>query len=268
MPSLPGVHLEGPFISPERLGAQPPFTQLATLEKLRELLALDVVRLLTLAPELAGALEAAEFLAQRGIRVSIGHTKATYEQAKALIAKASRHSPTSFTHLYNAMGSLSSRDPGPLGAALASPESYAEIIYDTHHVHQGSFLSAYHAKQDKLIMVSDAIRATGMKEGLSELGGQKVMVKDGMARLLQADGTVGSLAGSVLSLEVALKNAVEAGLTLAEASHLLSRNPARYMGLKDRGTIALHKRADLVVLDRDLKLVEVIVGGHSLDQAS
>lgn len=260
LPDIPGAHLEGPFISPQRLGAQPPNTLLPTTELLRELLELDITRLITLAPELEGATAAAQLLAKAGVRISIGHTKASYEEVEPFIqAVRDVGGKVGFTHLFNAMGGLSGREPGVVGAALSDIDAFAELIFDTHHVHRASFLAALAAKPDHLSLITDAIRACGMSDGQSELGGQTVFISEGQAKL--ADGT---LAGSLLSLDQALRNAVEAGLSLRKASQLLSQTPANYMGLKDRGHLDPGKRADFLVLNQDLQLQEVYVAGRKV----
>jgi N-acetylglucosamine-6-phosphate deacetylase len=262
LPAIPGVHLEGPFISPKRLGAQPPFTLESTKDLLEELLGdelagPDIIRLVTLAPEMPGALAAATCFVKAKVRVSIGHSAATYEQARALMqAVQTMHGTLGFTHLYNAMTGLAGREPGVVGAALADKNSFAELILDTHHVHPASFLAALQAKPNHLFLITDCIRAGGLPDGPTELGGQAVMVKEGKATL--QDGT---LAGSVLTLDVALRNALNAGLNLEAVSQLLSKTPARYMGLEDRGTLELGKRADLVILDKDMKVQGVYVAG-------
>jgi len=258
LPDIPGAHLEGPFISPERLGAQPPDTLEPTLDRVEEVLALGVVKLVTLAPELPGAFEAARRFAEVGVRVSVGHTVADFETVQDFARGVREVGGTlGFTHLYNAMGGLQGREPGVVGAALADRESYAELIFDMHHVHEGSFLAALNAKPERLHLITDSIRACGLVEGTTELGGQEVTVTGGAARL--ANGT---LAGSVLTLDQALRNAVEAGLELPRISKLLSETPARYMGLSDRGRLEVGKRADLVVLGEDLQVSEVYVAGH------
>ncbi len=260
LPSIPGAHLEGPFISPQRLGAQPPHALEPTPARVEAVLKLGVVRLVTLAPEIPGALGAATRFAAAGVRVSVGHTVASFEEVQALVEAVSEAGGTvGFTHLYNAMGGLAGREPGVVGAALADQESFAELIYDTHHVHKGSLLAARAAKPNRLHLVTDAIRATGGPEGETELGGQRVTVKGGAARL--PDGT---LAGSVLTLDKALRNAVAAGVSLEEASRMLSQVPARYMGLDDRGVLGPGKRADLVVLDDTLEVRRVFVRGREV----
>jgi N-acetylglucosamine-6-phosphate deacetylase len=258
LPDVPGVHLEGPFISPKRLGAQPPFTLEPSQDLLEDLLSFNVIRLVTLAPEIPNALEAAQTFAKAGVRVSIGHSAATYEQIKvSLEAVQTAGGAVGFTHLYNAMGGLAGREPGVVGAALADKSSFAELILDTHHVHPGSFLAALSAKPDHLFFITDAIRATGLPEGKTELGGQEVVVKGGKAVL--ADGT---LAGSVLTLDKALRNALELGLSLEQTSRLLSAVPANYLGLEDRGRLEAGCRADVVVLDKEMSAQAVYVAGR------
>jgi N-acetylglucosamine-6-phosphate deacetylase len=259
LPDIPGVHLEGPFISPQRLGAQPPFTLGPTPKHLQELLAFGVIRLVTLAPEISGGLEAAKTFAKANIRVSVGHTAASYEQIQAMIQTVQQQEGTvGFTHLYNAMGGLTGREPGVVGAAFAT-QSFAELIFDLHHVHPGSFLAAMNAKPNHLFFITDCIRAGGLPEGISELGGQTVQVKNGKATLES-----GNLAGSILTLDQALRNAMNLGLSIDRVSRLLSETPARYMGLADRGTLEIGKRADLVVLNKDLRVQEVYVAGQKV----
>ena len=257
LPSIPGAHLEGPFISPEKLGAQPACTLGPTAEHVQEVLELGIVKLVTLAPEIPGTVQAAKRFARAGVRVSVGHTNATFEEVGALTQAVQEVGGTvGFTHLYNAMSALESRAPGAVGAAFAEQDTYAELIFDTHHVHPGSFLAALSAKPEHLHLITDAIRACGLQEGQTELGGQVVSVSQGAARL--EDGT---LAGSVLTLDQALRNACNIGISLEQVSDLLSGVPARYLGLKDRGTLEVGKRADLVLLDDDLQVLEVYVVG-------
>lgn len=258
LPSIPGVHLEGPFISPDRLGAQPPCTLEPTATLLDELLRDDVIRLVTLAPELGGSLEAARRFAEAGVRVSVGHTTADAERVAELAQTVRGAGGTlGFTHLYNAMGRLAGREPGVVGAALADRDAYSELILDLRHVHATSFLAAMHAKLERLHLITDSIRANGLGDGETELGGQRVTVKDGAATL--PDGTI---AGSTLTLDRALQNALELGVDLAQASRMLSATPARYLGLYDRGELSVDKRADIVVLDDDLEVQEVYVAGQ------
>jgi N-acetylglucosamine-6-phosphate deacetylase len=257
LPDIPGVHLEGPFISPHRLGAQPPNTLEPTPDRLAELLAFGVIRLVTLAPEIPNADEAARRFAEAGVRVSVGHTRADYDRV-AQFANIVREagSTVGFTHLYNAMGGLNGREPGIVGAALSDPSAYSELILDLHHVHPASFLSAHYAKPNHLHLVTDSIRANGLGDGETELGGQKVTVRNGAATL--PDGTI---AGSTLTLDTALRNALSLGVPLEQASRMLSGIPAAYMGLENRGELVTGKRADLVVLNEGLEVEAVYVAG-------
>ncbi|WP_034338487.1 N-acetylglucosamine-6-phosphate deacetylase [Deinococcus misasensis] len=259
---LPGVHLEGPFISSGRLGAQPPFAISPTPELLEEILTLDIIRLTTVAPEIAGVTESLPRLIEAGVRISIGHTRATFDQVMRFIQTAEALGGTvAATHLFNAMGGLTGRDPSIPGAVLISKNVYAELILDLHHVHAGSFELARQLKPGKLMLITDAMRAAGLGDGESSLGGQTVYVKNNKASL--SDGTI---AGSLLTLDQALRNAVGLGVPLEEASSMLSAVPATYLGLKDRGSIQSGKRADFVVLDDNLNVIDTIVGGRSIHE--
>ncbi len=260
LPDVLGAHLEGPFINPGRLGAQPPATLPPEPDLVNEVLALEVVRVVTLAPEVEGALQAAETFARAGVRVSFGHTLATADQAtEGVDAVLAAGGTAGFTHLYNAMTPLASREPGAVGVALARPEAYAELILDLHHVHAVAFRAAHAAKGDRLLLITDAMRAAGSDGGASELGGQAVYVDAGAARL--ADGT---LAGSVLTMDQAVKNAVSSGLGLTAAVRAATAVPADYLGLGDRGRLEVGARGDVVVLDDDLHVIEVYARGRRL----
>lgn len=252
-----GAHLEGPFISPGRLGAQPPHTVLPTPERVAEVLATGVVRAVTLAPELPGAAGAALAFVRAGVRVGIGHTRADAETVTSLLqAVHAAGGRTCATHLFNAMGGVEGRAPGPPGAVMADPHAFLEVILDGIHVHETSFRLAHAAALGRVLLVTDAMRAAGLGDGESELGGQPVTVRGGKATL-----PGGTLAGSVLTLDAALRNAVRAGIPLAEASVMLSSAPAASLGLTDRSRLEPGLRADLTVLDRDLNVVQVYVAG-------
>ena len=203
-----GVHLEGPYINQGRLGAQPPFARPLQTEELTILHALAPIRLITLAPEVPGNLDLIESLCADGYRVQIGHSAGSYDDGVQAMAKGAR----GFTHLFNAMTGLHHRDPGMVGAALAHAE-YSEIIPDLIHVHPGAIRVALRAIPC-LYCVSDSTAASGMPDGEYRLGSHKVYKCMGGVRL--ADGT---LAGSTLTLDQALRNLVDSlGLALHDAS--------------------------------------------------
>lgn len=254
---LLGVHLEGPFLADSRRGAQPAFCVPPDPQALGRLLAAGPVATVTLAPELPGALELIRLCRARGVRASLGHSSASCEQGQAAFAAGAG----GVTHLYNAMRGLTHRDPGLAAAALEAEGAYLELILDNHHVHPALFRLALRAARGKLVLVSDAIRAAGLPPGESELGGQVVRVAEGKATL--PDGT---LAGSLLTLDAALRNAVQAGLRLEEASALLSLHPAQALGRADLGRLAPGAWADLVELDADdLTLTRVWRGGQEVE---
>lgn len=255
---LHGAHLEGPFVNPRRLGAQPPFAIHPAPDRVAAALATGIVRVVTIAPELPGADAAIAAFVAAGVRVSLGHSAADYDRATAAIAAIhAAGGVAAGTHLFNAMGGIEGRVPGLAGALLASPVAHAELILDTHHVHPGAFRLAHAALGDRLMLITDAMRGAGTWDGESELGGQPVLIRGGVARLAG-----GSLAGSVLTMDAALRHAVAAGVALPAASALASGNAARYLGLDDRGAIAPGLRADLVVLDEALRVQEVWMGGE------
>lgn len=252
-----GVHLEGPYLNAQRLGAQPDFARPATLDEILSLHHIAPIRVVTLAPELEPNLALIPSLVAQGIRVQVGHSNASYEQAvQALHAGAA-----GFTHLFNAMGPFHHRAPGAAGAALAHAQ-HAEVIPDLLHVHRGALHAALRAIPG-LFAVTDATAAAGMPDGTYRLGRQTVMSCMGGVRL--ADGT---LAGSTLTMDRALRNLVEIGLTVQEASARVSRFPAQYLGLQDRGRLAVGACADLVMLDaQSLQVQAVWVEGQALEPA-
>ncbi|MEN9629868.1 MAG: hypothetical protein RJA10_3096 [Pseudomonadota bacterium] len=249
-----GVHLEGPYIHPQRLGAQPAFARLPQQDEILALHALAPIRVITLAPDTEGALAMIPALVQAGLRVQIGHSAASYEQACAALQCGAG----GFTHLFNAMGAFHHRNPGATGAALALAEC-AEVIPDLLHVHPGAILAARRAIP-RLYAVTDATAATGMPDGDYRLGRQTVRKCEGGVRL--ADGT---LAGSTLTMDQALRNLVQLGLPVAEAALRTSGHAAHYLGLADRGCLAVGAWADVVALHpHTLQLQQVIVEGEAI----
>lgn len=249
-----GVHLEGPFINPGRLGAQPGFARVGTIEELSVLHALAPIRVLTLAPEVAGHLDFIRHLRIAGIVPQIGHSSGSYEEGVAAIDAGA----CGFTHLFNAMSELHHRKPGMVGAALAHAQ-YAEIIPDLLHVHPGAIKVALRAIP-KLFCVTDSTAGSGMPDGTYHLGSHTVTKCLGGVRL--ADGT---LAGSVLTMDQAFRNLVTIGLDLADAARRVSTYPADYIGARDRGRLQEGAWADIVVMSPDLQLNHIFVEGESIE---
>ncbi|WP_426196113.1 N-acetylglucosamine-6-phosphate deacetylase [Massilia sp. DWR3-1-1] len=250
-----GVHLEGPFINPGKLGAQPDFASVASIDDVAALQAHAPLRLITVAPEMPGHLALVRALTEAGMRVQIGHTTGSYEDGVAALA----HGASGFTHLFNAMNPLHHRSPGMVGAALAHAD-YAEIIPDLLHVHPGAIAVALRAIPH-LYCVTDSTAATGMPDGQYMLGRQVVHKCMGGVRL-----TDGTLAGSTLTMDQALRNLVQTmGLDLADASKRVSTNAADYLGEAERGRLLAGCFADLVVLDRGLNLQAVYIEGEACE---
>lgn len=249
-----GVHLEGPFLNLRKLGAQPPDVIHATEGLVRSLHAMAPIRVLTMAPEVDDHLALVPKLAAMGIRVQIGHSAGTYEDGVAAL----KAGVAGFTHLFNGMTGFNHYEPGIAGAALAHAE-YAEIIPDLQHVSKGALHTALRAIP-RLYGVTDATAATGMPDGEYALGTQRVYKCGGCVRL-----ATGSLAGSVLTMDQALRNFVSLGLDLADASHRLSLYPADYLGETERGRLAPGAWADMVVLGESLRPVAVFVEGEAID---
>jgi N-acetylglucosamine-6-phosphate deacetylase len=261
---LAGVHLEGPYLAPARCGAQhPAHLRAPSAAELAELIDLGGVRMVTLAPELPGALDAIALLAGRGVVAAVGHTDATYEQARAAVAAGA----TVATHLCNGMRPVHHREPGPVVALLDAEGVVCELIADGVHLHDGMLsFAARVAGPDRVALVTDAIAAAGMPDGRYELGGRAVVVSGGVARLATAGSpgaaAPGALAGSTLTMDAAVRRAVGAGVPLVDAARMAATTPARVIGLGDRvGAIAPGLRADLVVLDEHLGVVRVMRGG-------
>lgn len=251
-----GVHLEGPYINAGKLGAQPSFARPFDAAELRRLNEVMPIRLITMAPETPGNMQALESLVAAGYRVQIGHTLGSYEDGVEALARGAH----GFTHLFNAMTALHHRAPGMVGAALAHA-TYAEIIPDLLHVHAGAIRVALRAIPC-LYCVTDSTAAAGMPDGPYKLGRHAVTKCLGGVRL--ADGT---LAGSALTMDQALRNLViEMGLDLPDASRRVSTHAADYLGATDRGRLTPGAWGDIVLLDRDLQLTDVYVEGASLQR--
>lgn len=252
-----GAHLEGPFISPSAIGAQNPNYLIAPSYENFELMtgdAIDAVISITMAPEVKGAKELASILSSKGIRCSMGHTKATYQQAIDGIKHGFCHS----THLFNAMTGFTHREPGVVGATFDS-DITTETISDGIHISYPSLRVAYKQKgTDKTLLVTDAMCACGMPDGTYALGGQPVIVKNGAARLEN-----GALAGSILTLNRAVKNIYDnTDYPLYEIVKMASYNGAKYCRVDDRkGQIKENFDADLTIFDENIDVKMTIIGG-------
>lgn len=253
-----GVHLEGPFISKDFVGAQPiEYVAKPSVEVFKKYqdASGDCVRIVTLAPEVEGSTELIKYLVSQNIVASIGHTNATYADVK----KAVEAGATNLTHTYNAMKPLHHREVGTVGSGLLFDELNCECICDGIHV-SGPAIQLLHKNKpaDKMTLITDAMRAKHMPDGVSELGGQVVIVKNGEARLEN-----GTLAGSVLKMNNAVKNVMKfLNLPLEEVVKLASQNPAKNLGVFDQmGSIKEGKRADFVILDKDLNVVQTVRNG-------
>lgn len=252
-----GTHLEGPFISEKYKGAQkkdyiitPDYNFIEGFK--------DIIKIITLAPE-----EDKNFNFIRQVKentniiLSIGHTNATYEEAMEAIKKG----VSSATHTFNGMTPFNHRNPGVVGAIFNS-DIYCEIIADTIHIHPEIFQTLGKIKgKDRLILITDSMRAGCLKDGISELGGQKVIVKNNTARL--EDGT---LAGSVLTLNKAVKNYMEnTDFKIYEVVNMASLNPAKSLGIDSKtGSIQVGKDADIIIFDNDFNIKQTVINGETI----
>jgi N-acetylglucosamine-6-phosphate deacetylase len=253
-----GIHLEGPFLSHQKRGVQPAehllAPSIATFDRLIDA-AHGHVRLMTIAPELPGAIELTAHATSRGVRVAVGHSNATAAETRAAIAAGA----VSATHTFNAMRPLDHREPGILGTVLTDDYLFSELICDGIHTDPEIVRLWWKAKgPERSILVTDAMAAAGMPEGEYQLGGFPVEVKDGRATAR------GVLAGSVLTLDRALGNFIKfTGASVEQALRLLSSNPAVMAGLAHRaGSLAPGKSANLIAVDATGKLVSSIIGGR------
>ena len=260
-PLVLGVHLEGPFLSPHNKGAHnASFLVDPTPSAVDMLLEAGegVLRQITIAPELPGALDAVARFVDAGVVVAVGHTVATHDQARAAFDAGA----TLLTHAFNAMPGLHHRAPGPIGAAVADDRVTLELILDGVHVHPVVATTLFRAAPGRVALITDAMGAAGAADGEYRLGSLEVTVTDGIAHVAGTD----TIAGSTLTQDQALRNAVSlAGRTLPEAVAALTSVPARALGLGDRfGRLAPGYAADLVALSPDLEVRRVWGGGRAL----
>jgi N-acetylglucosamine-6-phosphate deacetylase len=254
-PRILGAHLEGPFISKARLGIHPPAARRdPDAALLMRLLAAGPVRLMTLAPELDGAAELIDLLLSRGITVSCGHTDATAEQAVEAFDRGVR----TVTHLFNAMRPFRHRDPGLAGAALSRDDVVVQIILDGVHLAEETARVVWQSAAGRLALVTDSVAGAGLGDGIYTLNGVEIEVREGVAR-----GPGGILAGSALTMVEAVRNLHALGVPLAEALEAASVVPARVIGLPTLGRLDVDLPADIVVLDDNLEIDRVFVGGEA-----
>ena len=258
---LLGIHLEGPYLNPEAAGAQiVSAMRRPSLEELAQYgeAAAGLLKIMTLAPELDGALEVISSLRQNGIVASAGHSNATFDEMRG----ATQAGLTHVSHTFNAMRGLHHHEPGVAGAALAMDLLTAELICDGHHVHPAAVSVVMHCKpRDKIVLISDAVAALGLPEGDHDFLGVPVSVKDGAVRLKHSD----NLAGSVLTLNTAIKNVFEwfGNIALREIFMMASLNAARVIGMDGaKGQIAAGKDADIVLIDEHFDVSLTMVGGR------
>ncbi|PGM95204.1 N-acetylglucosamine-6-phosphate deacetylase [Bacillus cereus] len=245
------IHLEGPYVSKKRAGAQPlEHIVPASIEQFKQWQEAsgNLIKLVTYAPEEEGALEFEQYLAETGVVGTMGHTDAIDEQLK-------NRKITHATHLYNQMRGLHHREPGVVGHVLLNPDVMVEVITDGIHIHPDMVKLAYKLKGPKKVsVITDAMRAKGLEEGLYELGGQPVHVKDGSARL--EDGT---LAGSILKMDQAFRNVIEfTGCSIEDAVLMTSVNQAEEFGLNNKGALAAGKDADFVIMTEELHVYDTV----------
>jgi N-acetylglucosamine-6-phosphate deacetylase len=258
---LAGIHFEGPYLSKARCGAQnPAYLRFPALDELTTLLdaADGAVRMVTIAPELPGALDAIRMLVARGVVAALGHTDASYEQTLAGVDAGASVG----THVFNGMRPPHHREPGPVFALLGAASVVCEFVADGVHLHDGTLAFATSVTgPGRAALITDAMAAAGMPDGTFELGGQTVAVSGGVGRLTRD----GSIAGSTLTMDAAFRRSVHAGLSIVDAARMASTTPARAIGLADEvGELRPGMRADLVQLDDQLTVQRVMRGGSWL----
>ena len=261
--NLLGVHLEGPFFNIINKGAQPEeHIKKPNIDMIENILRVskNKLKMVSLAPEIEGALDIIRYLKQNNITISMAHSNATYEEAKMGIDNGI----TVTTHLYNGMRGFNHREPGIIGASLMDERVYCEIIYDRFHLHDIAVEIALKTKgYEKIILVSDAMMAAGLDDGEYTLGGQKVFVKDEKP-LLES----GNIAGSTLNLQKSVYNIVKyLKVPLIDAVRMASLNPAKAIHMDNElGSIEIGKRADLIFIDDEIDIKKVILNGELINE--
>ncbi|MHA1506569.1 MAG: N-acetylglucosamine-6-phosphate deacetylase [Candidatus Asgardarchaeia archaeon] len=253
-----GIHIEGPYLSKEKKGAQPEeYIRKPDLEEFKKLYDISggLLKRMTIAPEAEGALDLIREATQMGVVMSMGHSNATYDVAIKAIELGAR----SAIHTFNGMRGYHHREPGILGAVLTTKNVMAEAIVDLIHLHPATVKLIYLCKGvHEMILITDAIAATGLPDGTYELGTVTIIVKDGISRTKS-----GALAGSTLTMNRAVRNMVEhVGVSFQDALIMATANPARLMSLKGKGAIAPGFDADITIVDKDMNVYATYVRGE------
>lgn len=255
---IAGFNMEGPFLDADKKGAhKKEYIAGPDVDFFRACNAAcgNQIKLVTLAPNQPGAMEFIRALKDE-THISLGHTSADYETARLALDAGADH----VTHLFNAMMSLSHRAPGLIGAAAETPGCYAELICDGIHIHESAVRAAFHMFPERIVLISDSMRAAGMEDGTYDLGGQQVTVQGKLATL--ADGTI---AGSVTNLFAGMRTAISFGIAAKDAIAAATMNPAKSIGIYDQaGSLTPGKRADVLLVDADWNLVTVLSGSNPL----
>lgn len=259
---IPGINMEGPFFSEKKKGAQNgAYLRKPDIKAFEELykVAGGLISLVDIAPELEGAVHFTEKAGEL-CTVSVAHTDASYEQANALFEAGATH----LTHMFNGMPPIHHRNPGVIGAAAERENVYAELIGDGHHVHESVVRMAFKLFPDRICLISDSLRCAGMPEGEYDVGGQRVWLKDKLARL--ADGTI---AGSAVSVWDCMKNAIRFGIPVPDAIKAATINPAKSIGAdKMYGSVEPGKYADFIICDENLNREKVFIGGTCITDSN
>lgn len=254
---IAGIHLEGPYLNPIRKGMQnEKYLRHPDIEEMKMIFqeADSLIQMVTIAPELPGGMELISFLKEQGVIISIAHSDATYEEAKQAFKAGASH----VTHCFNGMRPIHHRDPGIVVAAFEEEHVSLQAIVDHIHLHPAIIRLMHRSKgPEGMVLITDALQAMGMGDGDYLFGGHHVNVTDGVARL--HDGT---LASSTVTMNEALRYTVETGISLTDAVQMASTTPARILGLKQKGTIAVGMDADLVLLDDDFQVQWTMINGQ------
>ncbi len=259
---IAGIHLEGPFLCSKKAGAQTPESlSLPSAAVMQDFIDAGKghVRAMTIAPELPGVEEVARLAKANGIVLLMGHTNATYQEAKAGMELGILHT----THMFNAMSPLNHKNPGVAGASLMDSRMHCEIIADGVHVNKDLVMHVIRTKEkDKVVLITDSLGPTGLGSGTYKANGTEVCLGDKGAFVNASNPDL--LCGSALTLNKAVSNVISWGAEIPQALRMASENPARVYGFNDTGAISKGARADLVLFDRDFKPVEVLVDGRRI----